>query len=155
MLPIPPFLLSLVPLVLGAVKRAFFSKWTGTGLGVALGLVGVVLAGWTIWRIVSSDDPPQTYTARQSAAACDQALLAAENDALKEDIRRLAARLADRGAAFAELTDKLQALETEQDDARAQTSVDPHRIVVPADDKWLQARARRTGAARAEGATGR
>ena len=145
------------PLV-AALKRTILtrlvSKWTGTGLGVLLGLVGVALAALTIWRVVTSNEPPPRYTAEQAAAACDAALLEAENDALKEDLRRLAARLAEGGKRMAELTTKIEKLEKDQDDARA-NSGDPRRVVVPADDVWLRARARRTGPAEAAGAPGR
>lgn len=146
------------PLIAAFLKRTILarlmSKWTGTGLGVLLGLIGIGLAALTIWRVATSDDEPPRYTAKQAAAACDSALLKSENDALKDDLRRLAARLAERGERLAEMTDKLQALEKDQDDARA-TSADPRRVVVPADDRWLLARARRTGTADAAGPAGR
>lgn len=146
------------PVLSAILKRTILgpllSKWTGTGLGVALGVVGVGLAGWHIWRVVTSDDGPPRYTARQAAAACDSAWLQAENDTLKADLQRLAARLAERGERLAELTATVDNLQFEQEAALAH-ALDPDRVVVPPGDGWLLARAKRTGAAAAAGAGGR
>lgn len=146
------------PLVVAALKRwliaPLLSKWTGTGIGVALGVVGALLAGVTIWRILTADEPPPRYTAKQAAAACDSAWLKAENDALKADIAKLAERLTRRGEQLELLAGVIENLQMEQEAALA-TAQDPDRVVVPAGDNWLLARAKRTGAAAAAGSGGR